>query len=200
MPTLESQTVDLADEVAYNCADLDDALKMAYIEEEDLKEIPWVFELFERSRAEAGVTAREKYIRFRAIGNLYDAHVDDILTTTSLLLEESGVATVDEVRDHKGRLADFSEGFKARLDQLKNFLLDRVYHHPKTVSNSERGKKFIRELFCVYLENPKLLPFKYQKKIEAEGRHRVVCDYLSGMTDRFLHEQYRALFHPEMLH
>ena len=197
MPTLESQVVDLADEVAYNCADLDDALKMGYIEEEDLKEIPWLYDLFERSRHEAGLTARGKYVRFRAIGMLYDMHVDDILTHTSYLLEKSGVASVEEVRDHRGRVADFSQPVKDKLAMLKSFLLERVYFHPSTLSNSERGKMFITELFSAYLKNSRLLPFKYQKKIENEAPHRVICDYLSGMTDRYLHQQFRALFHPE---
>jgi dGTPase len=196
--TLESQVVDLSDEIAYNCADLDDALKMGYIDEDDLKEIPWLYEMFEKARHEAGVTARGKYVRFRAIGTLYDAHVDDALSNTAHLLEKSGVAAVEEVRDHKGRLVDFTPGFKDRLGVLKRFLLDRVYHHPKTITNSQRGDRFIRELFAAYVTEPKLLPVKFQKKIESEGVHRVVCDYLCGMTDRYLHEQYRALFHPEI--
>lgn len=196
--TLEAQVTDLADEVAYNCADLDDALKMDYVDEEDLKEIPWLHDLFERARHEAGQTARGKYIRFRAIGNLYDAHVDDILNRTSGLLEKSGVASVDDVRDHQGRLVDFSEEFKTRISMLKSFLLQRVYHHPRTLVNSERGKTFITQLFRAYEKNPRLMPFKFQKKIETDGLHRVICDYLSGMTDRYLHEQFRALFHPEI--
>lgn len=196
MATLESQVADLADEVAYNCADLDDALKLDYIEEDDLKEIEWVHDLFEKARQETGSTAREKYVRFRALGALYDAHVTDIIERTKELIDKSGVKTVDDVRAYPGRLADFSEDFKGRLNTLKSFLLARVYMHPKTLTNSERGSRFIGILFEAYVKNPRLMPFKYQKKVETEGKHRVVCDYLSGMTDRYLHEQYRALFDP----
>lgn len=198
MAALEAQVTDISDEVAYNCADLDDSLKMDYIEEEDLKEIPWVHELFEKARRETGTTARDKFVRFRAIGSLYDAHVDDVLAYSSTLLEKSGVSKLEDVREYAGRLVDFSPAMKKKLRLLKDFLLQRVYMHPKTLTNSERGKRFISELFGAYLKNPKLMPFKYQKKIETEGPHRVVCDYLSGMTDRYLHERYRALFHPEI--
>lgn len=197
MGSLESQVVDISDEVAYNCADLDDALKMGYLEEDDLKEIGWLYDLFSRARNEAGTTARKKYIRYRAIGALYDMHVEDVLNNTSELLQASGVTSVDEVREHEGRLVDFSEPLKEKLRMLKSFLLQRVYMHPKTMINSERGKRFIRELFGAYVANPRLMPFKHQKKIEAEGIHRVVCDYISGMTDRYTQAQYRALFNPE---
>lgn len=198
MATLESQTCDISDEIAYNCADLDDSLKLGYLEEEDLKEIPWVHELFSKARRETGNTARDKYVRFRAIGHLYDAHVDDVIGYTSIGLEKSGVRDVDEVRAYAGRLVDFSPAMKGRLRLLKDFLLQRVYMHPRTVVNSERGKRFITHLFEAYLDNQRLMPFKYQKKIATEGLHRVICDYISGMTDRYLHEQYRALFHPEV--
>lgn len=198
MPTLEAQVVDLADEIAYNCADLDDALKMGYIQEDDLKEVAWLHGLFDRARSEAGVTARQKYVRFRALGYLYDAHVDDAIEHTGRMLEESGVASPDDVREYPGRIVDFSPQFKSRIQQLKTFLLQRVYFHPKTLVNSERGKRFIGNLFEAYLGNPGLMPFKYQKKVETEGAHRVICDYISGMTDRYLHEQIRALFHPEV--
>ncbi|CAN5331476.1 deoxyguanosinetriphosphate triphosphohydrolase [soil metagenome] len=197
-PTLESQICDLSDEIAYNCADLDDALKMQYLEEEDLQEIGWLNDMFDKARNQAGATARGKYIRFRAIGTLYDAHVNDMLAHTSKSLEAAGITSLDDVRDHKGRIADFSPDFKEQLGVLKSFLLHRVYLHPKTLINSERGKRFITQLFDAYIKTPSLMPFKYQKKIETEGPYRVVCDYLSGMTDRYLHEQYRALFHPEI--
>ncbi len=198
MAPLEAQVCDISDEIAYNCADLDDALKLGYIEEEDLREIPWIFDLFEKTRHNNGATARQKYIRFGAIGNLYDQHVEDVLSNTSEKLESAGVSTADEVRDYAGRLVDFTPAFKARLRTLKNFLLQRVYMHPKTLGNSMRGGRFITELFAAYAATPRLLPFKYQKKIEAEGTERIVCDYISGMTDRFLHEQYRQLHHPEV--
>lgn len=197
-PTLESQITDLADEVAYNCADLDDSLQLGFLEEEDLKEAPWVYELFDRARNEVGATAPAKYIRYIAMGWLYERHVMDALENTSANLEQSGVASVEEVREHPQRIAAFSPDFFKQLTQLKDFLLDRVYLSPKTLMNSERGRRFITELFQAYLENPKLMPRKYQKKIAAEGEHRVICDYIAGMTDRYLNEQYRNLFHPEV--
>ncbi len=195
---LECQIVDAADEIAYNCADLDDALKLGYLDEEDLTEVPWIHDLFESARTQTGSTSRDKFVRFRAIGSLYDLHVEDVLHASSERIEKSGVSTVDEVRDHREKLINFSDDFRNKLRELKDFLLVRVYMHPKTMTNSERGKKFIRRLFNAYMANHRLLPVKFQKRIEEEGPERIICDYLSGMTDRYLHEQYRALYHPEI--
>lgn len=196
--SLESQIVDLADEIAYNCADLDDALKLGYLNEEDIASIDWLEELFARGREETGAGARGKYVRFRAIGHLYDLCVDDALDFSRARLEEASPKSIDDVRNTTIRLIDFSPGLKQKLRILKDFLLQRVYMHPSTLTNSERGKKFLHDLFNTYYENPRLMPFKYQEKIKEHGKHRVICDYISGMTDRYLNEQYRALFHPEI--
>jgi dGTPase len=72
--------------------------------------------------------------------------------------------------------------------------MDRVYMHPETIRNSQRGKRMLSELFREYVRDPRLLPWKYQRRIEHEGLHRVVCDYIAGMTDRFFVDQYRRTF------
>ncbi len=195
--TLEAQVVDLADEVAYNCADLDDAIKLGYLGDEDIQEIPWLFELFQAARKESGPGAREKFVRFRAIGRLYDLHVDDALDYARKILSENQFHSPDDIRSFQGRIIDFSPGLKEKLRILKDFLIQRVYMHPKTLQNSMRGSRFILELFTAYMADPRLMPFKYQNRIEPDGIHRVICDYISGMTDRYLNEQYRGLYHPE---
>lgn len=197
MSTLESQVCDLADEIAYNNADLDDALKMGLIEQKDLKEIPWISELFDRAWHDLGEGTAEKLVTYRALGSLYDAHVMDALGHTEFVLNASGVQSVDDVRNYAGRIVDFSPEFKERIAPLKKFLLQRVYYHPKTLKNSMKAKRLVRELFEAYMEDTRLLPWKYQKRISTEGPKRVICDYISGMTDRYFNEQYVAIFLPE---
>jgi dGTPase len=200
MGHLESQVCDLADEIAYNCADLDDALKYGYLEEQDLEAIPWVDEIFRETRKKlGGRKVRDKFVRFKAIGIIYDMHTQDALRYIEKALIENKIQVVDDVRNHLGRLADFSPEFKAQLRVMKDFLLHRVYWHPNALKHNERGKRFIINLFQEYMERPKLLPFKHQNKLEESGAYRVICDYIAGMTDRFLHEQYRSLFHPETI-
>lgn len=196
--TLESQICDLADEVAYNNADLDDALKMGLIEIEDLKDIGWVWEKFAEGRTMAGFTAREKFVKYKALGGMYDMHVHDIVNETQRRLEAAKIRSLEDVRAHKERLADFSDGFKAMLSPLKSFLFQRVYRHPNTVRMATKAQKFIEEMFTLYLKHPDQLPWKYQARIKEEGTKRVICDYISGMTDRYLMEEYQRAFAPQI--
>ncbi len=197
MPTLESQVCDLADEIAYNNADLDDALKMGLIEHDDLKGLPWVWDLFGRARHDLGPAAPQKMVTYRAVGHLYDAHVMDALENSRRNIDASGVRSVTDVRNHDRRIIAFSDEFKERIAPLKKFLLHRVYFHPKTLRNSMKAKRLVRELFEAYLADTRLLPWKYQKRIAEDGAHRVICDYISGMTDRYFNEQYVGIFHPD---
>lgn len=198
-PTLESQFVDLSDSIAYNNADLDDALKMGLIEVEDLKGIDWVWELFERARAEFGESVRDKFVKYRAIGRMYDLHVGDVIEVCRRRIEEYSIRTQDDVRAYKGRIADFSEPFKAKMKPLQDFLYKRVYRHPNTVCMATKSEKFIEEMFRLYEDHPDQLPWKYQSRIPDEGVKRVICDYLSGMTDRYLMEEYKKAFAPQIL-
>ena len=74
--------------------------------------------------------------------------------------------------------------------------MQRLYHHYRVVRMSIKAKRFIRELFEEYLERPEQLPAEFQVKIVKEGKHRVVCDYIAGMTDRYALDEYKKLFNP----
>ena len=61
---------------------------------------------------------------------------------------------------------------------------------------SDKARRFIGELFNVYLEKPEQLPPSDQKKITKTGSHRAICDYIAGMTDRYALDEYKKLFDP----
>lgn len=77
--------------------------------------------------------------------------------------------------------------------------MEHVYQHPNTVRMSQKAESFIHALFNLYQKSPKQLPYKYQERIQAEGATRVICDYISGMTDRFLQQEYVKAFEPQMV-
>jgi dGTPase len=52
------------------------------------------------------------------------------------------------------------------------------------------------ELFRTYINSPFILPKDIQRRVEQNGLHRIVCDYIAGMTDRFTLEEYSKLFDP----
>lgn len=201
-PTLESQVCDVADEIAYNSHDIDDALKMNLITMKDLELVGWVAELFSQAKHRLPEDADEKFVKFRGLGKIIDLMVTDVMNTTMENLERQHVQSVEDVRAQKSRrLVGFSSEQTERNRQLKDFLLARVYRHPQVVRMATKAESFIEKLFELYVQIPEQLPIKYQKRIEQDGLKRVVTDYLSGMTDRYIQQDYIRAFHPtsEML-
>ncbi len=198
-PTLEAQIVDLADEIAYNNHDLDDAFKMGIIDEENLREVPWCRDIFQTMREQMKSPARDKFVKFRAISSVIDMQVSDALSQTFQNLQEHKVNTVDDIRNLGIKIAQFSPDMIKKNKQLKDFLMANVYRHPHTIRMATKAEKFVEQLFISYLEVPEQLPKKYQERMKKEGKRRVICDYISGMTDRYLREEYIKVFEPELL-
>lgn len=196
-PTLESQVCDVADEIAYNNHDIDDALKMGLISERDLEAVDWVWEVFQQARAELPEDVPEKFVKYRAIGMLIEMQVADVLRTTEENIARLGIRSVEDVRARRDRrVVGFSSSMAQRNRVLKDFLLKNVYRHPTVVRMATKAERFIERLFNLYMEIPEQLPLKYQRRIERDGLSRVVTDYLSGMTDRYLQDEYVRAFQP----
>jgi dGTPase len=84
----------------------------------------------------------------------------------------------------------FSAVCENTLHELETFLLDRVYHHPDVARADAEGRQKIHELFSVYMRNPDLLPTRFTERIATQGPHRVICDYIAGMTDSYCISQH----------
>ena len=196
-PTMESQICDLADEIAYNNHDIDDALKMDLLHIDDLKDVDWVYEVFVKAREALGAGVGDKFVKYRAIGSLIDMHVRDVLKTTQANLTHHNVKDLSDVRRlRQVHLVSYSDEMKMKMRVLKDFLMRRVYRHPIVVRMSTKSERLVEKMFTLYTEIPEQLPLKYQARIERDGLHRVVIDYISGMTDRYLIDDYAKAFEP----
>lgn len=197
-PTLEAQVCDLADEIAYNHHDIDDAVKMGLLELDQLEAVHWAHEILRDEQTKLPTETRSKHVVYRMIGRMMDMTVGDVLTETQRRIEAGGIRSVDDVRKNKGRIVDFSPPMRARLDELKDFLLKNVYFHPHVVRMQTKAERFVTSLFSLYREIPKQLPIKYQERISTDGLDRVITDYISGMTDRYCLEEYIKAFEPSL--
>ena len=191
---LEGQIADLADAIAYNSHDLDDALAAGLIQEEQLTEVPLyvlvrqaVTDKFPKASAIAG--------RLRAAKSLIDLLLQDILAETAGRLEKLGESS-PEVSKLPEKMVSLSPGMLEKLGELEKFLLEKVYRHPLLLQGQAQGQAEIRRLFQKYLQNPELLPGRYRERLNEQGRHQVICDYIAGMTDHFCHEQFQILHKP----
>ncbi len=73
------------------------------------------------------------------------------------------------------------------LEELRDFLKQRVYFSPPVVSESSKAKNIIEFLFKYFTQHYKEIPFYDSiKKVVGEYKpEEAACDYISGMTDRY---------------
>ena len=193
-PPLEAQLVDLADEVAYNTGDLDVAFSARIIELDQVAEaVPMAGELIREARREhPGASAKMQFQE--ANRKLFDWLVSGLITGTAAACQEAGVNNIDEVRQHRSRLARFSAEPRDTNGELKRFLFSAVYTSEELLRQRERCRAMVGELFQHYLADPSRLPEQHSPACKDAPIHRVVCDYIAGMTDPFLERACRQAF------
>ena len=84
------------------------------------------------------------------------------------------------------------------MDKLRDFLFESVYRNPIAKSQENKSKELLVRLFEYYVKNPEKMPDLYYRNTRDEPVERCVCDFISGMTDRYAIETYRELFIPEV--
>jgi dGTPase len=119
--------------------------------------------------------------------------VMDVIIETKKNIQKTGLRSVTDLQKIKTSVVSFSDDMKRAHAQLKKFLHKNLYQHSHVTEMTDQGRLFIKSLFKVYLERPELLIEEITKKSREEGLHRVVCDYLAGMTDRFAIDEYKRL-------
>ncbi|HID62437.1 MAG TPA: deoxyguanosinetriphosphate triphosphohydrolase [Anaerolineae bacterium] len=192
--TLEGQIVNVADEIAYNTHDLDDGLRAGLIHPTDLMGLAFWDELIDELGED--VHRFTDMSRHRIIRRLITREVTDVINETNRRLEEHSFQSVQEIRDWPTGVVGFSAERTALNRELKDFLMANLYRHYRVRRMAAKAERFITELFEAYVKEPTQLPHTTQVRLQEEDLHRVVCDYIAGMTDRYALEEYRKLFDP----
>ncbi len=192
-PPLEAQLIDLVDEIAYNTADLDDGREAGLLELEPILEAVPLFREHYAPIDRRHPQARAKLKFNEALKRVLDRLATDLIEETRRRIERAGVTDVDQVRQHPERLAGFSAAVAEQNAALKRFLYAQLYNHPALQQERERSVVILEELFRYYLDHPEAMPPYYAEKARREPRHRVVCDYIAGMTDKFLLDQHQKV-------
>ncbi len=190
-PPLEAQLIDVADEIAYNCADLDDGYEAKLLDLETIRDGVPTFDGLYREFDLSHPTALEKLKFNEALKRVLDDFASDLISHSRQAIDRLHLGSVDEVRKQKSRLMGFSsEGEKVRRD-LKSFLQSALYSHEELGKERERVIRKMEWLFHYYLDHPDRMARFYYEKSRSEPPHRAVCDYIAGMTDNFLQDQYQ---------
>lgn len=160
--SLESQVVNVSDEIAYLAADLEDGLRGGFFVMDDLREVPLVARVMdERGDDRSGVV--RGVMRALMCG----------LVEFSLSRMEAG----------ESKAIDFSVEMRVEFVMLKDFLYERYYSAPSVREHTEHGAAVVRALFEKLEARPGLMPQYLQERGEAlEIR---IADFIAGMTDGY---------------
>ncbi len=189
-PPLEAQLIDLADEVAYNTSDLDDAYSAGLFDPSEVAAaVPEYARILDELETQfPGATDRERFNE--SVRRTIDLLVTGLIEGTAQAAAESGVGNVEELRRHPVRIASFTPATKAANQGLKRFLHDHVYASEALNNERLKSTRMIEELFQFFVSNPGSLPAHFQEQAKSDPVHRVVCDYIAGMTDGFFYRTY----------
>jgi dGTPase len=189
-PPLEAQLIDLTDEIAYNTADLDDGYEAHLLSLDEIREGVAVFERFYPEVQQLYPEVPDKLKFNEVLKRILNRLVDDLITNTRARISQSGIRSLDDVRQHPERMAAFSAAVDAERRQNKDFLYENLYFSPALADEKDDAELVISQLFAFWMANPSTLPHNYQEKAKEESLPRVICDYIAGMTDHFIFEQY----------
>ncbi|MGB6384024.1 MAG: deoxyguanosinetriphosphate triphosphohydrolase [Terriglobales bacterium] len=189
-PPLEAQLIDLTDEIAYNTADLDDGYEARLLTVEQIADSVDVFAQHYRDARKLYPNAAEKLVFNEVLKSILDRFVGDLIANTAQRVKAVDVHSVEDVRCHSERLAAFSPPVEDERRRLKDFLYENLYYSPALAAEKEDAERITGELFAHWMEEPDDLPRNYREKATEEPLPRVICDYIAGMTDPFIYQQY----------
>ena len=192
-PPLEAQLIDLTDEIAYYTADLDDGYEAKLWTLDTLRQQIPVFERFYRPVAERYPAASPKLQFNETLKRILDYLVTDLMETSLQRVEQLGLKSAEEVRRQPRRLIGSTPEAAAEKTALRDFLYRNFYLHPSFNAEKEHGVQVVRSLFQFYMDHPDKMPSWYAEQSEKGRKHRVVCDYIAGMTDHYIQRLHQEL-------
>lgn len=192
-PPVEAQLIDLADEIAYNAADLEDAYEAGLLRGPDVASAVPVYagilDVVETSFP--GATDRERFQE--SVRHLIDGLVSGLIEGTVASARESGASDVEAVRHLPARIVRFTPESAATSRELKRFLFQHVYSSKDLAEDRLRSMERLAKLFTYLMDHPELVPGNESDSPTPKSLHRAVCDYIAGMTDGYFLRVYNAL-------
>ena len=183
----EAQVAAVADDIAYNHHDLQDGLRAGLFTDAEVAGLAIV------APAYADVDARYPGLeagrrRHEALRRVFGAMVEDVIATARARIATAAPDSAADIRAHPAPLVDFSAGFRGDLQQLRDFLFQRMYRAPRVVEERARATRVVHDLFDHFMAHPRAMPEGWHDDgaaADQAARARLVADYVAGMTDRF---------------
>ena len=192
-PPLEAQIIDLADEIAYLTADIDDGIEAEILSLDDLCQNVALFTEFYQGLKQAHPDAAPKLLFHEALKRMLNALVNDLIVATYQRVLDGRIHSLADVRHTKERVALFSPAIESRRHEAKQYLYAHLYHAEDLEREHALADTMIEGLFQYWMQHPEQLPPSHETQIANEGAPRVIADYIAGMTDNYISEQWRRV-------
>ena len=187
-PPLEAQLIDIADEIAYLTADLEDGLAAGVLHLAEVRQQLPLFSNFYASASAMHPAASPRLLTNEALKQMLNALVTDLMQSIVSQTQAHGIETLADLRRAPLRLAQLSESMEAQRKQIKAFLFTNLYLSPTLESEHQHAVDVIQTLFAEWTADPGLLPPDHLARVAEEGAPRTVADYIAGMTDAYIEQ------------
>jgi dGTPase len=194
--SLEAQVAAVADDIAYDAHDLDDALRADLFGLDEIAPLPLAGGIYAKVK-NCYKSAEDARLTNEVTRRLIAAMIEDVTAETERRAARTGILTIEDVRTAKSALAGFSPPMAEADGAIKEFLLPRMYRHARVLGIMEKAQAMLRDLFAHYFDRPADLPAEWARGLSAhdeESKARRIADFIAGMTDNFALSEHRRFF------
>ena len=195
--SLESSVAAISDDIAYNNHDIDDGIRSGIICLEDLFSVDFIYDAWKFiDKKYPNVKYNKKLQETRRV--IYSALVKDVIRQTEENIKGFSIESYEDIMKVNKPLVAFSVAMEEQVAKLKSILMAKLYRHPQIYKMRNKAYTVIKDLFVFYMENEKCLDFDKQEELSfckgKKEKAKYICDYISGMTDRFAIRHHQEVF------
>ena len=190
-PHLESQIAAISDDIAYNNHDVEDAIRAGLIKIDHLREISFFKEIIYIIKNKYK-NINENHLTYQVLRKSISTMIYDIYSNTKNKLIDLDLKSIESIKNQNNFLVSMSEKMNSNCLSIKDFLFDKVYNHKTLIIKRKNSEDMIMKLFNYYITNYNKLPNDWKKNNTDQERN--ICDYISGMTDRFALNLYNKIY------
>jgi len=192
-PHLESQVAAISDDVAYNNHDVEDAIRAELININSLKELNYFNEIIKKLY-DRYPNIKDNILTYQILRMSISQMIQDILDNSQKMIKKFNINSIEDIRNHKFFLISMSQKLMKDCSEIREFLYDNVYNHSKLLNKRSNAENIVFKIFDYYKKNFEKLPDDWLLKRDYEIKQRIICDYISGMTDRYASKLYKSIY------
>ena len=189
--SFESQIAAICDDIAYNNNDIDDGLYAGLFDIDQISEIPIVDKVIKTIKLNNN---DKKRFNYEVVRGLIKLMIDDLICNTNEIIKKNNISSCDQILSFNKNIVCFSDDIKDQELKLKSFLKKNMYEHARVKRMTIKAKKIITDLFELFIEEPSLLPTEWSEFENKDQKLTKVCDYISGMTDKYAINMHKKFF------